>query len=445
MRTPSARVVFRASSKRLSRRALLRGAGGIALALPWLEAMEARRAQAADAAPPRRLAVLYFPNGTAGDANGTALYPQGTGADYVMAGPWSPLEPHRADLTIFKNVRNNPAILCPFPNHPPAASCFLTGVPINKSYDVLRAGPSMDVLLAAEIAGSTRFSSLALGSGGPLSITDEGYSTAYYQNISWVSDTQPATRVDHPSFLFDLLFGAKDQSLDASRKEQRRSVLDFVQAEATRLKGKLGAQDKLKLDDYLASVRQLEQIVNRPAGEATCAHGEAPLRALSFEAQIQATLDLVALAFRCDLTRVVTYMMDTARSNRTFAGLGSHHQISHHGNDPDTIKKLLAINQFYARQLAYFLDALGATTEADGTRLLDHGAVLFGSGLSDANQHRKDHLPLVLAGHAGGALHPGQVAELPPDTPLANVHLTVMRSLGSQRTSFGDSTGVLTI
>jgi len=419
----------------LSRRALLRGSG-VTLALPWLEAMGARQARAAEAPP--RLVVLYFPNGTYGDDKGTALYPTGTGTTYTLAAPWAPLEPHRADLILPKNVRNNPAILSPFPNHPPAATCFLTCTPINKSYDVLGAGPSMDVLLAQEIAGDTRFPYLTLGCGGPLSITDEGYSTAYYQNLSWVSATQPATRVDHPRFLFDLLFGSGDPALDDARRAQRRSVLDFAQGETTRLRRNLGAQDKLKLDDYLTSVRQVEQVVTRPPSAVTCAKGVAPARSLTFEAQIQATLDLIVLALRCDLTRVVTFMMDTARSNRTFDGLGSHHQISHHGNDPGAIQKLLAINTFYAKQLAYLLAAMKTDVGASGS-LLDQSAVLFGSGLSDANQHRKDHLPLVVAGRARGNLHPGRVLELGPDTPLANLHLALMRSLGSQRTTFGDS------
>jgi len=137
--------------------------------------------------------------------------------------------------------------------------------------------------------------------------------------------------------------------------------------------------------------------------------------------------------------------MDTARSGRSFEGLGSHHQISHHGNDPSAIAKLLTINQFYAEQFAYLLHAMQAAKEPDGTTLLDRSAVLFGSGLSDSNQHRKDHLPLVVAGRGNGSLHPGGVLDLPADTPLANVHLSLLRSLGSQRTAFGDSTGVVAL
>jgi len=432
-------------SRILSRRTVLRGLGGGAIALPLLEAMDAGKARGATSAP-SRLVVLYFPNGTYGDEHGTALYPSGSGTDYVMAAPWSPLEPYRTELTLLKNVRNNPAIISPFPNHPPAATCFLTCVPINKSYDVLGAGPSVDALLGADIGADTRFPFLSLGSGGPISITDEGYSTVYYQNISWLSETQPATRVDHPALLFDLLFGSGDPTLDAARRRKRRSVLDFVQGETARLKKNVGTQDRQKLDEYLTAVRQTEEVVNREAAESSCPDpGGAPERTLSFDAQLRATLDLIVLALRCDLTRVATYMMDTARSGRSFEGLGSHHQISHHGNDPEAIAKLLTINQFYAEQFAYFLSAMKAAKEPDGTSLLDRSAVLFGSGLSDSNQHRKDHLPLVVAGRGNGSLHPGSVLDLPADTPLANVHLTLLRSLGSQRTAFGDSTGVVAL
>jgi len=430
----------------MTRRTVLRGVGGAVLALPFLEAMStSMRAQRAHAAAvPSRLVVLYFPNGTYGDANGTALYPTGTGKDYVLAPPWSPLEPHRADLTLLKNIRNEPAIISAFPNHPPAATCFLTCVPINKSYDDLRAGPSMDTLLAAEIGTGTRLRSLALGSGGPISITDEGYSTVYYQNISWRSETRPAPRLDHPQLLFDALFGSGDPALNASRRQQRLSVLDFVQGETARLRKHLGSQDGQKLDEYLTSVRQVEEVVSHPPAENACPdRGPMPSGMLTFEAQLKTTLDLIVLALRCDLTRVVTYMMDTARSGRSFDGLGSHHQISHHGNDPEMVSKLLAINQFYASQLSYFLAAMKAVRDPDGTTLLDRSAVLFGSGLGDSNEHRKDHLPLIVAGRANGSLRPGGALDLPVNTPLANLHLTLLQRLGSTRTTFGDSTGVL--
>ena len=276
-----------------------------------------------------------------------------------------------------------------------------------------------------------------------MSITDEGYSTIYYQNISWLSETQPATRLDHPRLLFDLVFGARAPGENEARRQRRKSVLDFAAGESDRLRRGLGAADRQKLDEHLTAVRQVEARVMLPDGPTCAGAGAAPALVLPFPAQLRATLDLIVLALRCDLTRVVTFMMDTARSGRTFEGLGSHHDISHHGNDPAAIGKLLAINEFYAEQLAYLLAALKAARAPDGTTLLDSAIVLFGSGLSDGNQHRKDHLPLVIAGRGNGKLSPGRVLDLPPNTPLANVHLTLLGHMGVDRAAFGDSTGAL--
>jgi hypothetical protein len=429
----------------MNRRQFLRGFGGTAIALPLFESLAPRRAMAA---PINRLLVFYFPNGTHGDDRGTDLYPIGSGTTYKLPPPLASLERHRPYLSLLRNIRNTAADLSPFPNHPRGSSCWLTSAKINRSYDDIRAGISMDQVIANQIGGATPLPSLVLANGGPVSSTNEGYSAIYYQNISWRSETTPASRIEDPLLLFDHLFGAKDPAVNTARRRLRMSVLDFAREQAVGLNAQLGGSDRERLDHYLTSIRELETRIDaaQPTATTVCKVPARPGVGLPFAEKIGVMSSLMAAAIACDKTRVATYILDTARSNRNaeFAGVtGAHHTISHHASQRVNIDKLLAINTFYAARFSAFLDLLKTYPDGQGTTLLDNSMVLWGSGLGDSDGHRKDHLPIIIAGRGGGALRPGRVIDAAPNTPIANVHLTLMQHMGVQRPSFGDSTGML--
>jgi hypothetical protein len=391
--------------------------------------------------------MLFFPNGTHGSDAGTDLYPTGTGSTYTLSPRWSALERHRADISILKNVKNAPADAGEDPNHPKACSCWLTCVPITKSYTEIKAGISMDQVVAGAVGADSDFPSLALANGGPVSAPNEGYAPIYYQNISWLSETTPASRIEDPVLLFDRLFGSPDTGENEARRAMKQSVLDFAVGETARLSAGLGTTDRARLDQYLTGIRDVERLLASGGfmTGASCPLPERPAAPVDFKAQLGVMSQLVVLALQCDRTRVVTFMLDVARSNRNaeFAGVtGAHHDISHHAGNPDMIEKLLTINAFYADRFAEFLDAMKAA-QVTGGNLLDQSMVLWGAGLGDADGHRKDHLPLVVAGRGGGKLQPGSVHDLPPNTPLANVHLTLMQHMGVEVETFGDSSGTL--
>lgn len=432
---------------RLARRRLLQGLGASLITLPAFETFAPKIARAQDAA--NRLVMLFFPNGTHGSDQGTDLYPTGSGSTYTLSPRWSALERHRADISILKNIKNAPADAGEDPNHPKACSCWLTCTPITKSYTEIHAGISMDQVVAGAVGGQSDFPSLVLANGGPVSAPNEGYAPIYYQNISWLSETTPASRIEDPVLLFDRLFGSPVSGENDARRSMKQSVLDFAVAETTRLSAGLGSTDRARLDQYLTGIRDVERVLSTGGfmTGATCTLPERPAAPVDFKAQLSVMSQLVVLALQCDRTRVVTFMLDVARSNRNaeFAGVtGAHHDISHHAGNPDMIEKLLTINGFYADRFAEFLDAMKAA-DVVGGKLLDQSMVLWGAGLGDADGHRKDHLPLVVAGGGGGKLHPGSVHDLPPNTPLANVHLTLMQHMGVQAQTFGDSSGTLQI
>jgi hypothetical protein len=352
-------------------------------------------------------------------------------------------------LSILRNIRNTAADLSPPPNHARGASCWLTSAPINRTYTDIKCGISVDQVIANEIGGATSVSSLALANGGPVSAPNEGYSPIYYQNVSWRSETTAASRIEKPALLFDALFGSSEPNLNAARRRARRSVLDFSLAESRRLKDGLGGTDRQRMDLYFTSLREVEKKLDAPSGGTTvsCAVPLRPAAAsLTFAEQIAVMSRLLVLALACDKTRVGTYMLDTARSNRNaeFAGVtGSFHDFSHHGGKPENTSRMFKVNAWYAAAFASFLDQMTAFRDPGGQTLLDNSIVVWGSGLGDSDGHRKDHIPLVVAGRGGGLLRPGRVIDSAANTPIANVHLTVMQHMGVKRTRFADSTGTI--
>ncbi len=438
--------------KSLSRRSVLRGLG-VAVGLPWLEAMTPRRGLAAAPDPfPNRLAYLYVPNGV----HSPDWTPRETGADFALPPLLGPLAPVRDDLLILSGLALDKARAHGDGggDHARAMASFLTGAHPRKTGGAdLRAGISADQLAAGAVGWATRFPSLEIGceGGRDSGRCDHGYSCAYQVNLSWRSESSPAAKETDPALVFDRLFGRDDRPGDgdgARRDRRRRSLLDFVAEDAKQLRGKLGGADRRKLDEYLTGVREVERRIDR--GRPTVEVGRGKLARPSgvpvgHGDHLRLMADLLVLAFQADLTRVATFVFANDGSNRSYREIGvpeGHHDLSHHGDDPANLAKIAAINRFHVEQYAYLLGRLKAIPEGDGT-LLDHGMIVYGSGIRDGNAHSHDDLPILVAGRGNGTIKAGRHVRHPAETPLANLHLALLGRMGVPVGSFGDSTGPL--
>ena len=436
----------------VSRRAVLRGAGA-AVALPWLEAMSTPVRAAVAPRPPVRAAFLYVPNGVH-MPDWTPAAADGPGFD--LPPTLAPLAGVRDDLLVVSGLALDPARAKGDGggDHARAMAGFLTGRhPRKTDGSDLRAGVSVDQLAARRLAGSTRFPSLELGAEGGRGAgeCDHGYSCAYQSNLSWRDESTPVAKEVNPRLVFDRLFGGGGgDEASARRLRGRKSVLDFVREDARRLGASLGADDRRKVDAYLTGLREVEQRIAR-TGDGERAGGARPEQArplgipADYAEHVRLMADLLALAFRADLTRVATLVFANDGSNRSYREAGvpdGHHDLSHHGGDPAKVAKVGAINRFHAGLLAHFLGRLKATPEGDGT-LLDHCLVLYGGGISDGNAHTHDDLPILLAGRAGGTVATGRHLRVASETPLTNLYLSILDRLGAPVDAFGDSSGRL--
>jgi Protein of unknown function (DUF1552) len=438
--------------KPIPRRMALRGLG-TAIALPWLEAMTPRTLRASSFAPPAptRLAFVYVPNGV----HMTDWSPRATGADFDLPPLLDPLKSVRDDLLVLGGLALDPARAHGDGggDHARAMATFLTGTHPRKTGGAdLRAGISVDQLAAREIGQSTRFASLEIGceGGRDSGQCDHGYSCAYQVNLSWRGESTPASKEIDPRLVFDRLFGARgEREGSASRRERRdRSLLDFVAEDARKLRDRIGVADRRKLDEYLAGVREIERRIDasRPVVEV----GQSSLARPSgvpadYREHIRLMADLLVLAFRADLARVATFVLANDGSNRSYRAIGvpdGHHDLSHHGQDPSKLDKIRAINRFHVEQYAYLVGRLKEAREGDGT-LLDRCMVVYGSGISDGNAHSHEDLPILLAGKGNGTLKPGRHVRFAGETPLTNLHLSLLDRMGVSIAAFGDSTGRL--
>jgi Protein of unknown function (DUF1552) len=441
----------------LSRRAVLRGMGA-AVALPWLEAMSPTMARAKDVAGavglPRRIAFLYVPNGV----HMADWTPDETGASFTLPSTLRPLEPFREDLLVLSGLaqRNAAPMGDEGGDHARSLACFLTGThPLKTDGANIRAGVSIDQVAAFQIGHRTRLPSLELGidPSAQAGTCDAGYSCAYSSNISWRSENMPMAKEIDPRLLFDRLFGTgpRDASpVERARRERRqRSILDFVLEDARQLHSQVGTNDQRKIDEYLNSVREIERRIDQ-ARQFQVSAGPAPgaVRPSGMPSDlrehIRLMLDLLALAFQADVTRVSTFMFANEASNRAYPSLNvpdGHHDLSHHGNDPRKLEKIKAINRFHVEQFAYLLGKLKAMKEGDGT-VLDNVMIVYGSGISDGDRHNHDDLPILLAGNGGGTITPGRHINY-DSVPLNNLYLSMLDRMGVKIDRHGDSTGRL--
>ena len=434
---------------RLTRRALF-GAAGAALSIPLLESLSPRRtAQAGVPLLPRRIIVWYVPCGING-STANAFRPVTAGVDYVLPPMLAPLAALRSEVLVLSGLANRPAqasylgVNDGAGDHARGTGSFLTNARIVKTEGAgVRNGVSFDQVAAAAIGSETRLPSLQLGIDGGAATggCDSGYSCAYARNISWSDATTPVPKLTNPAVVFDQLFaGGESEALRARRQVYQSSVLDYVLDDAARLSPRLGQTDRQKLDQYLTAVRELERRILSAAGPTTCVAPPRPVDGLAFADLVGVMNHLMAMALRCDATRVITFMLGNAGSSRdySFAGApGAHHELSHHMSDPAKLAKLQTIGTWEVQQFAALLGLLDGMREPDGTSLLDNTAVLFSSEIGDGNAHTHAALPVLVAGRCGGALTPGRHVVYADERPIANLYLALLQAVGATTGSFG--------
>jgi hypothetical protein len=435
----------------LSRRELLRG-GGTALALPLLESMfPAATAWAqAPAAPKTRLACIYIPHGAVMSRWTPAT--EGTGFEFPSI--LKPLEPFRERVNVISDFSLPLAYgsdASAGANHTRSSAVWLAGAaPASGGKATL--GITVDQAAARQIGQDTPLPSLELCiEDGGLSC-GTGLSCAYRNTISWQGPESPLPMENNPQLVFERLFGDGATAAErAGRRSQARSMLDGLTGEVASLQQDLPAADRERLDRYLSDVREVERRITL-AGEMVPEGLELPPTPAgipdSFDEHVRLMFDLLTLAWQTDITRVSTMLLAKEVSNAVFPESGvtdPFHNLSHHSNIPDNIERLTRLNTYHSSICAYFLEKLANTQDGDGS-LLDHSLVLYGSGMSNSNQHDHDPLPIILAGGASGRLQGGRHLRSPtPKATLSNLLLAMLDKLDVRQESFGDSTGMMTI
>jgi hypothetical protein len=445
----------------VSRRAFIRGLGAC-LALPAFETFGGSRSFGATAAGGSvsaasakavRTAFIYVPNGTIPSAWWPAEKP---GADFQLPKTLQPLAEVKGHLQILGGLDDKSAEAGGdgAGDHARAGGTFLTGVRIRKTAGSdIHAGVSIDQVMARKLGHMTRFPSLELtcDSIRKSGNCDSGYSCVYGYNLSWTSPTQPVTPEPNPRLLFERLFGAGSREARAEslrrRKQESRSILDFVMDDARRIERNLDGRDRQKLDEYLSSVRDIEQRISRAEnfGIANPDVDEPEGIPAAFTEYVDLMYDMLLLAFQTDSTRVATFLLAGEGSNRTFPEIGiteGHHNLSHHEDRQPLVEKVQRIDQFYVERFARFLKRMAETKEPDGTALLDNSMILYGSGNANGNIHSHTNLPILLAGSGGGKFQTDRYLRK-DGTPLSNLFLSMADCAGVSLERHGDSTGRL--
>jgi hypothetical protein len=332
-----------------------------------------------------------------------------------------------------------------------STATWLTGsAPKRTESEDFFAGVSLDQVVASRIGGDTVLPSLEVATedqAGYIGACDVGYSCAYMSTIAWKGPTTPLPAQINPRVIFERLFGRPGTTADrVARMRGDQSILDSVKQDVTSLERGLGARDRVRLNEYLDHLREIEQRITRAEKQAgtDLAIPEAPVGVpATFEEHVGVLFDLMAVAYEADLTRVFSFMMNREASQVVFPAIGINepwHHISHHGNDQEKLASLVKINTWHITLFAKFLERLRDTPDGDGS-LLDHTMLLWGSGMSDSNSHSPNDVPLLLAGGAGGRLKGNRHVAAPRGTPLSNVMLDVAQKYGAEIDRLGVSTG----
>jgi len=435
--------------KHLSRRTLLRGVG-VSLGLPLLDSMvPAQTPLAKTAATSKsRLSCIYVPHGATMDK----WTPAADGKGFEFTEILSPLEKFRDRVSIVSNLAHPAAGGVGSDagaDHARSAAVFLSGV--HPEQGSIHVGTTIDQIAAQRIGQDTPLPSIELSIEEVALSCGSGYACAYSNTISWKTPTTPLPMENNPQVVFEKLFGDGSNNADRlARKQQSRSLLDSVMDQVASLQRELPASDRTRLGEYLDDVREIERRIQKAENQipADLKLPEAPVGVPeSFDEHFKIMFDLQVLAFRAEITRVATLMYARDTSGAVYPQSGirdGFHVASHHSNNRANMDKFALINKYHVEMLAYFLDKLKSTPDGDGN-LLDHSMVLYGSSMSNGNQHDHDPLPVVLAGGASGQLNGGRHMTYAPHTPMSNLLLTMLDKLGIQADKHGDSTGKLEI
>jgi len=432
----------------LSRRTFLRGAG-VALALPLLESMipAATLLGQTPARPRTRFGAIYFPHG--------AIMPQWTpgqdGAGFELTPILQPLEPFYDQINVISDLRHANAYGSgATANHNRSAAAYLSGAFAEVGAQP-KLGITVDQIAAQQIGQDTPLPSIELSIEEPSLNCGDGLSCSYRDTISWQGPHAPLPMENNPQVVFERLFGDGNTAEQRkARRAQSISLLDSIVGEAAALQRKLPAADRTRLDQYLTDVREIERRVQK-AGEQLSDDLPVPAAPTGVprdvEEHIKLMYDLQVLAWQAEITRVSTFLMSKELSGATYPKSGvrdAFHTLSHHSNVKENIERFAQLNRYHVGLFAYFLEKLRSTPDGDGT-LLDHSLVLYGSGMSDGNQHNHTDLPIVLAGGASGRLKGGRHLRHPKNTPMANLLVSLLDKLGVQVEKLGDSTGALSL
>jgi hypothetical protein len=442
------------SNKSIPRRTFLRGVGA-SVALPFLDAMIPVFGATGINDRPIRLSFIEVPNGIMMDK----WTPATEGAGFKFTPVLEPLEPFRERMLVLSGLDQNEARQFDGElggDHSRACAAFLTGTHCKMTSGAdLRAGISVDQVAAREFGKHTQLASLEVGmeSSEVVGACESAYSCAYYNTISWRTESNPLPMENRPRVIFERLFGesgSTDPKLRTARMEENRSILDAVMDDISRLRTRLAEADRDKVDQYIEAIRDVERRLqvaesqfDRELPEMTGPVGTPD----KFSEYYKLMADLQVLAWQSDMTRVCTFHIGHEMSNRAYPELGfgdSHHSVTHHQGDPEKIAKTLRVNIFHTKMLAYYLDKLQSTPDGEGT-LMDNTLMMYGSALSDGNLHIFHNLPLVLvAGNATG-IKGGIHVRYSKGTPMNNLFLTMLDKVGVKVDQLGDSTGKLVL
>jgi hypothetical protein len=436
------------TAKTLPRRTVLRGLGAT-VALPLLEAMVppfGARGKAAGKLA-HRFQTFYVPNGMA--------IPywrvKGEGKAFELSPILEPLAPFRDQMLVLSGINASWNYI-----HAGASGSFLTGTARGGRNEIeIIADVSMDQLLAKHFAGDTQVPSLELSMDAPANAgaCTGSLSCVYTHTLSWRGPTQPLPMEWNPRAVFETLFGdagSTDRSAREARLRQHKSILDSVNEKLTGLRKALGPQDLVRVDEYADSIRDVERRIETAESQSDIElpafsqpQGAPPV----FEDHLALMLDLQLLALRSDLTRVITFMLSKEQSARPYPQIGvpeAHHPLSHHNDVPELVERMSKINRYHVELFAGYLAKLRATPDGDGS-LLDHMTILYGSGISNSNQHSGVDLPLLVMGGGAGTLKGGRHLHYSDKPSNANLLVTLMDKMGVPVEHLGASTGKLEI
>ena len=423
----------------VSRRTFLRGLG-VTMALPWMESLTVWGDETTKAVPgsqaPVRFACLFAGNGF----HSKEWWAKGSGSGMELGKVLEPLTEVREKLLFIRGLYNEEALKGNI--HSSQTGNILSGAPLASGGDI-RSGTSIDQLLAQKIGPQTKVPSLVLGCETANPGVHKNYSMLYSSHISWSSPTAPTPLELYPALAFDRLFKEDTSKTD-------KSVLDAVLEDANGLRGKISSADRTKLDEYLTSVREVEQRIEQ-AGKANRLQGWRPSLTQpniprpadgvpqDIDEHMRLMCDILVLAFQTDTTRFCTLKLNNDHSSLRFPKLGIDYMIHHllsHSDGADWLK----VNQFFVQQLGYIAKKLDAIQEGERTAL-DNSVIMFCSSMMTGH-HDATQLPVVVLGRGGGKLESGRVLDFSgkPNRKMCSLYLSLLDKFDVRPKSFGDST-----